>query len=212
MNFDKTPTLAQWGILILVMLFAGFTAGLIQGEVSQLVSPWFSPPVHESNLSTAELSERILQQPSEIPGNYAIVEWKVRDASGVSPIARNLGWKKGFVVRYQEIGSNASYGSSIQQTISVYPLENVNRALPGFRYYQKLANENNDSILVDELPDPGIGDASTATKLTQKDYTSSACLIDFVKNDVYEQIMMYGPAPDYETAKKLAEIAAAKIK
>jgi hypothetical protein len=33
-----------------------------------------------------------------------------------------------------------------------------------------------------------------------------------VKNEVYEQIMVYGPAPDYETAKKLAEIAVAKIK
>lgn len=210
MNFDKTPTLAQLGILFLVMLFAAFTAGLIEGEVQQLLSPWISSPVHESNLSTAELSETILQ-PSDLPGNYTIVERAVRDASDVSPIARSLGWKRGFIVRYQLSGSTAYCGPSIQQVISVYPPENITLALPHPQYHKRMALENNESVLVEELPDPGIGDASTATKITQKEYACSACLIDFTKNDIYSQIMVYGPAPDCESAKKLAEIAAAKI-
>jgi hypothetical protein len=45
-----------------------------------------------------------------------------------------------------------------------------------------------------------------------KHSTGNYTAILFVKNDVYEQIMVYEPAPDYETAKKLAEIAVAKIK
>ena len=167
--------------------------------------------MHESNLSTAELSGRILQQPSEIPGDYTIVEWRVNDASDVSPFARSIGWKKGFTVRYQQIGSNASYGSFIQQTIFVYPLENVTRVLPGTRYYQNLVNENNDSLLVDGLPDPGIGDGSTATRFSAVYNNSHTYIVDFVKNDVHEQIMMGGPTSDYETVKNLAKIAAAKI-
>ncbi|MGA2916934.1 zinc-ribbon domain-containing protein [Methanoregula sp.] len=167
--------------------------------------------IHESNLSTAELSGRILQQPSEIPSDYTIVEWRVNDASDVSQFARSVGWKKGFTVRYQQIGLNASYGSFIQQTISVYPIENVTMVLPNFRYYQKLVTENNDSFMVDGLPDPGIGDSSTATRFSAIYNNSHTYFVDFVKNDVHEQIMMGGPTSDYETVKNLAKIAAAKI-
>jgi hypothetical protein len=210
MNFDKTPTPAQLGVLVLAIIFAVFTAALIEGEVPPPVSSWFSLPVHESNLSTAELSETILQ-PSDLPGNYTVVERRVRSLSDVSPIARNLGWKRGVIVRYQLAGPTAYCGPSIQQIISVYPPENITRALPHPQYHKRIAQENNENVLVEELPEPGIGDASTATKITQKEYVCSACLIDFTKNDVYSQIMVYGPAPDCESAKKLAERAAAKI-
>lgn len=210
MNFDETPSFAQLGILILVMLFAAFTAGLIQGGVPPLMSSWISPPVHETNLSIFELQDLMLQ-PSDLPDNYTRVEWRVRNVSEVSPIARNLGWKQGVIVRYQLSGTTAYCPPSIQQVISVYPPENIIRALPHPRYHKRMAQENNESMIVDELPDPGIGDASTATKFTHQEYTCNGCLVDFIKNDVHSQIMVYGPAHDCDTAKNLAAIAAARI-
>jgi hypothetical protein len=203
--------LRDFGILLVKVFLVAFISSLIISGIYDLVSPRIYPPLHESNLSTAELSERILGPP-EIPDDYTLVVWRVNDASDVSEFARSIGWKKGFTVRYQQIGSNASYGSFIQQTIFVYPLENVTRVLPGPRYYQRLVDENNESFWVDGLPDPGIGYGSTATKITPKYYHSIAYVIDFVKNDVHEQIVMDGPTSDFETVKNLATIAAAKIK
>lgn len=211
MNFERSSILGQCVILFLILLFAAFTAGLIEGNVAQIVSPWLSPPVHVGNMSTSPLPEMILQ-PDDLSGNYTIMESRVRDISEISAIGRDLGWKRGFIVRYQQSGSTAYCGPSIQQTISVYPVENVTRALPYPRYHRRMAQESNMNVVVEELPVPGIGDVSTATKMIDNENTCNACLVDFVKNDVYSQIQVYGPAPDCETAKKLAEIAAAKIK
>jgi len=211
MDLDSPITLGQWILLFLVLIFAAFAAGLIDEGVPPLVSQWFSSPVKVSNLSTEELAERVLW-PSDLPGDYLVVESRMRTTADVSPIARDLGWKGGYIVRYQPDGQAAYSGSSIQQVISVYPAENISRALPSTRYHRRMAEENHENMIVDELPDPGIGDRSTATKLSRPDDNTSACLIDFVRNDVYEQIMVYGPAPDYETAKSIAAIAAAKIR
>lgn len=202
--------LGQWLLVIVIIVFiVGLMSGFTNGGISHPASNLTYTPISEGNLSTTNLSQIILQ-PTDVPVNFKLVEWRVADVADVTPFARNWGWKKGFIVRYQLIGSNASYGTIIYQGISLYPIENITRILPSL-HPQKLVNESNGRLLVDVLPDPGIGDNSMATRTTVKFYNTHAYAIDFVKKDVYEEIVMDGTTADYETVKNLAKIAADKI-
>ncbi len=149
-------------------------------------------------------------QLAEIPGIFTSTERAERAASDVSQTAHNYGWIKGYTVSFQNINIDPLSAIVISQGISVYPRANVTKLLPEMKaHYVTVANEN---ISVDELPDPGIGDYSQAFRITYKESNLKVYVIDFVKNDVYEQLSMQGTTTDYETLKNLGKIAAAKIR
>jgi Tol biopolymer transport system component len=161
-----------------------------------------------STASTIESSDLVLQ-PFDIPGNFVMVGRSERRASDITQLGRSWGWIKGYAVIFQHVESDALSETFLEHAISVYPIENINRILPSLHYHQK--EDSDISILIEALPDPGIGDSSMATRITGTTGDYHACSIDFVKKDFYENIMMTGPATDCETVKKVAAIAAAKI-
>ena len=177
-------------------------------------TPASSPtPVTTKTLSSAEPSEMILQ-PSEIPGNFTLVAKGERPASQLSEWALAHGWTKGYYAVYQKNDPDSPSVTFIKQNISVYSAENITLVVPdtinGYKSWP--AETNNTNLSVEEVSLPTIGDVSGSLRFFDKSDNSSGYLIAFVKKDVFQDIQTNGTAADYETAKQLAGIAAAKIK
>jgi hypothetical protein len=162
-----------------------------------------------NQLSTIEPSEMALQL-SDLPTGYTIKERSERTTSDVDKLALDMGWIKGYTVKFQKIGTTSSDITLIQQDISIYPIDKISQNLPIVK--TSLIKISNASYLVEPLSDPKIGDSSQVFRITISNLNMKLYLIQFVKADVYEQFEMFGTSTDYETLKNLAKIGAAKIK
>ena len=149
-------------------------------------------------------------QPSDIPGNFTLQERSERAPSDAGQWAHDHGWKKGYHVAYQKIDPSSFSGTIISQSISIYPIENISLVIPFT--VETAKNLTSESISVDELSIPNIGDSAKAFRFSDKSDNIKEYLIAFVKKDVYEDLDMRGTITDYETLKQLANYAAAKIK
>jgi len=200
-------------IPLLAILLIGVV--LISGCVQQTETP--SGTGHEQTtqpseppkpkLSTLEPSELVLQI-SDFRSNYTIKERTERVKSDVRQDAIDLGWKKGYYVRYARIGDSILDVTVIEQAISVYPIENISKVLT-------LPRESNENITFDELSKPNIGGDSRAFRITTKDEFGTKTRyhqIEFTNMDIYESLYMSGTTTDYEILKDLAKKAEAKIK
>jgi hypothetical protein len=121
-----------------------------------------------------------------------------------------LGWKKGYTVKFVQVDLNKLEVTSIEQGISVYPIENINESLSLQRDESTKYTANN-SYTIDDLSNPNIGDQSQSYRITNKLDNSKSYAIDFIKQDVFESLRMSGTFTDYETLKELAKTAAEKI-
>lgn len=190
--------------LLALLLIIVTLSGCVQPNKEQKV------PLTESSkvaLSTLELSDMALQL-SDFPGNFTIKERTERVKSDVSKDAIDLGWKKGYYVRYARIGESILDVTVIEQLISVYPIENVSKVV-------NLPRESDKNITYDELSKPNIGDNSRAFRITTTDEFGTEqkiYQIEFVRMDVYVSLYMVGTTTDYELLKGLAKKAEAKIK
>jgi hypothetical protein len=166
-----------------------------------------------SKTSTIEPAEMILQ-PSDIPANFALMEKGDRNVSEMSDWALDHGWKKGYYAVYVKNDPNSLPGTVIEQYLSVYPAENITLIVPdtvsGWKNWT--VEENSVNVTFEEFPAPSIGDSSAAMSVSNKTDNTQVYLIAFVKKDVFQSFWTNGTATDYETAKQLAGIAAAKIK
>ncbi|MDD1683686.1 MAG: hypothetical protein LUO98_07615 [Methanoregula sp.] len=181
------------GLIILLVCIAGCTST--------------APPTPEIKLSTVELSVMALQR-DELPENYQIKERSEQVRSDVVQSALDLGWKKGYTVKFVQSDSNNLEITSIEQGISVYPIENIDKSLSLQRDESAKYTAN---TTIDDLSNPNIGDQSQAYRITNKSDNSKSYVIDFVKQDVVESLRMSGTFTDYETLKELAKTAAEKI-
>lgn len=186
--------------IALVILFA-ITSILIAGCLSNASD--------ENTLSSTTLSEMALQL-SDLPEGYEIQERSERVASDVRQEGLDQGWKRGYVVNYQKINVNTDSSCTIQQVISVYPIETITPLLLDDR--ARFLGYANDNFTVDEMPNPTIGDTSLAFRSTEGEDDTKTYYILFAKKDVYEDVRMTGTVTDYELLKDLAKKAAAKIK
>jgi len=196
-------------MIILTTCFIILSVG-IAGCTSQAPS---ASPVPGTKTSTIEPSQMILQ-PSEIPSTLTIVEKSERNISEMRSWAVDHGWKKGYYAMFQKNDPNSPSGTIFEQIISVYTPENITLIIPNTidAYRNGIIAENNANLTLDILPAPGIGDSSNALVFSDKSDNTRMYLISFVKKDVYQDFWTNGTATDYETAKQLAGIAAAKIK
>ncbi len=189
--------------LLALLLIIVTLSGCVQQNKEQ------NAPLTESSkvtLSTLEPSDMALQL-SDFPGNFTIKERTERVKSDVNKDAIDLGWKKGYYVRYARIGESISDVTVIEQLISVYPIENVSKIV-------NLPRESDKNITYDELSKPNIGDNSRAFRITTKDEFGTEqkyYQIEFVRMDVYVSLYMSGTTTDYELLKGLAKKAEAKI-
>lgn len=195
-------------MIILMTCFIILSVG-IAGCASQVPS---ASPVPGTKTSTIEPSQMILQ-PSEIPSTLTIVVKSERNISEMRSWAVDHGWKKGYYAMFRKNDPNSPSGTIFEQIISVYPAENITLIIPNTinAYRNGILAENNANLTLDVLPAPGIGDSSNALVISDKSDNTRMYLISFVKKDVYQDFWTNGTATDYETAKQLAGIAAAKI-
>lgn len=191
-------------LMILMTCFVIISIG-IAGCTSQ------APSV--SKTSTIEPAEMILL-PSDIPVNFTLVEKDQRNVSELSDWALDHGWKKGYYAVYLKNDPSSIPGTVIEQYISVYPAENITLVVPdtvsGWKNWT--IEQNSVNVTLEELSLPTIGDSSAALRVSNKTDNSQMYVITFVKKDVFQDFWTNGTATDYETAKQLAGIAAAKIK
>ena len=183
------------GLIILLVCIVGCTSK--------------APSTPEIKLSTIELSEMALQL-DELPENYQIKERSEQVKSDVVKSSLDLGWKKGYIVKFVQVDLNNLEVTSIEQGISIYPIENINKTLSLQRVESTKYTANN-SYTIDDLSNPNIGDQSQAYRITNKLDNSKSFVIDFIKQDVFESLRMSGTFTDYETLKELAQTAAEKI-
>lgn len=154
--------------------------------------------VKETDFSKFALSE------SDFPQNAG---WTLKDRSergrtDVSASGLILGWKKGYVSTYLRGDlkiDNLDY-SRVDLYISEYPPENITKTFLDI-------NEFNGTQY-DSLSDPKIGEKSKAYKVIKKDsfgVETTYYSIEFIKKDVYVDIITYGSRVDYELLKELAK-------
>ena len=183
------------GLIILLVCIVGCTSK--------------APSNPEIKLSTLDPSEMALQS-DELPENYQIKERSEQVKSDVVKSALDLGWKKGYIVKFVQVDLNNLEVTSIEQDISIYPIENINKTLSLQRVESTKYTANN-SNRIDDLSNPNIGDQSQAYRITNKSDNSKSYAIDFIKQDVFESLRMSGTFTDYEILKELAQTAAEKI-
>jgi hypothetical protein len=194
--------------IVLVSVFVILCAA-IAGCASQTPPvPAVTPSATQQQLSTIEPLQMMLQ-PSDLPANFTLVETYERSASNVSDWGTVHGWKKGYGIYYETGGRDVR---GLEQTISVYPVGNISLVLPNTvqQVNEWAAEEGN--MTVEELPVPGVGDASRALKVSVTGDPIPVYIIAFVKYDVFEQLSINGTASDYDTLRQAAGTAAAKIK
>ena len=101
------------------------------------------------------------------------------------------GWKKGYYSSFETRGPDAR---GIDQVISVYPAENITLIVPNTVQGLKNWSAEEGNITIEDLPSPGIGDASSALKVRQTGKSVDLYPITFVKYDVYEELYANGTA------------------
>lgn len=186
-------------ISIIVIASALLFSGCIEEDTTSAIVP--SP-----KLTTKEPSELALQL-SDFPSNYTIKERTERVKSDIIEKGLNLGWKKGYYVRYARIGDILFDVTIVEQSISIYPLENISKIL-------FVSHESTENRTYEELSKPNIGDDSKAYRVTVKDEFGTEdryYMIEFIKLDVYESFYIGGTTTDYELLKDLAKKAESKI-
>ncbi len=200
MNMQAKSLLA-----LLAIFFILLSAG-IAGCTSQSPAP-------AGNISAVEPSQVILQA-SDLPANFSVIEKGERNVSEMRSWALDHGWKKGSYALYLKNDPASLPGTVITQTVSVYPAQNISLIVPDTVniYKNWTIRENDANLTFEEIPLSTIGDSSRALKITDRSDNTQMYLISFVKKDVYQYFWTNGTAADYETAKQLAGIAAAKIR
>lgn len=199
-------------ILILAVFVVSCNQQTKNSEISSNTKPQeqIQEQVKESPIlktATKEPSEFILNL-SDLTEGYMIKERTPRLKSDVSKEALDLGWKEGYYVRYGRRGEDIFDTTSIDLFISIYPIETIQKVI-------ELPKESIENATVEELPNPNIGDKRRAFRITSKDESFNeerVYAIEFIKMDVYVNLVMYGTSTDYEFLKTLAKRIEAKIK
>jgi hypothetical protein len=194
--FSRHPV---WSVILVLVFFSILMGSLFGGEKAT------ENDVKETGTTSKPPSELILEL-SDFVGNYTIIERTPRLKSDVNEDAINWGWKEGYYIRYARIGENIFDSTVVEHFISIYPSENISKLIAE-------PKESDENWTYEEMPNPTIGDTSRAYRITITDeYGGSerAYQIEFIKNNVYELIIMSGPITDYESLKELAKKAGTK--
>ena len=171
------------------------------------------PTIVEKLKSTTKEPSELSLELSDLPEGYTIKERTPRLKSDVDKKALDLGWEKGYYIRFARIGEGGDIldifdATVIEQSTSIYPIENIKKVL------DVLPRESNENITYEELPNPDLGVESKAYRITTTDEFSGEdryYTIEFIKKNVYEMFVMSGSATDYELLKEIVKKAIKKI-
>jgi hypothetical protein len=201
-------------IFVLILIFFVFLAGCSSSPQAQAEpTPTSTPtiqPAPESRTATIPPSDMALQLP-DLPPDYNIKDRSVMITPEVSQLARDLGWVQGYFVLFYHLDKDKNDQTFIRQSISIFPIENMNKVFTTEKEDMKSRSEESGSF--HEMPFPTIGDMSIAYRSSNDndpDYIVVYSVI-FTKKNVYEKITMTGTTTDYETLKEISQKAAEKI-
>ena len=146
---------------------------------------------------------------SDMPDNYALKDRREETRDDISQEGIDNGWQKGYYVFFQRVGDSILDVTNIEQFISIYPEENMEKVVN--------APQPNENRTVKILPSPNIGDQSIGyygEVVTNSKYniTKSYYAIQFRKLNVLETFYMSGSSLDYEFLKETAKKAEAKTR
>lgn len=161
-----------------------------------------------SHTVTKDISDLALK-PSDLTGNYRIKDRGPRLRSDVDEEAIKFGWKEGYYIK-MERGESLSDITIIEQAISRYPCDTISDVL----HYVVNKMKSMENVTVEELPSLDIGDESKAFRMKMENDLwgeLKAYGIIFIKDDIYETIMVSGTSTDYEILKEAAKKAESKI-
>ena len=195
MNVKIITGLISLIIITSMLIFSGCVEEDTQSQIE--------PP---QKTATKEPFELALQL-SDFSSNFTIKERTERVKSDISPEGLDIGWKKGYYVRFARIGDVLLDVTVVEQYISIYPTENITKAIT-------LPYLNTEYITYEELSKPNIGDDSRAYRITVKDEYDSeerVYMIEFIKLDVYESFYIRGTTTDYELLRDIAMKAESRI-
>jgi hypothetical protein len=209
--------------LLVLVLCLSSTAGCFVLDERQ-VTPVATPapatpfPITDSGMSTIEPAEMALAL-SDLPVGYIIRERSDIAYSDISPLAREQGWKKGYLVSFYRMNAEKYDITAISQRIGVYQIDNIHlldRTMgPVFETAESdLFARANVSVSVTELPFPKIGDQTVAFRIIDANdpYQVTKYVVLFTTKNVIESVEMRGTTTDYELLKSLVKKAADKIR
>ncbi|KKK71644.1 hypothetical protein LCGC14_2911860, partial [marine sediment metagenome] len=149
--------------------------------------------------SSKDVSELVLDL-SDLPEDYKIIVKGPRTKSDISESGLNLGWKEGYRIAFATGEGTIFDVTTISQAVSKYPIENISLVLD--------ISYEEEGYIIEELPNPYIGDKSIASKLTEEDFGIGIYSIQFTKKDIY---MSFETRGNYELLEELAKKAETKI-
>ena len=166
-------------------------------------------PVSEK--ATIPLSDIALNL-TALPSDYILKDRSVMVSPEVTQITRDLGWKEGYFASFYRINKEKDDQTSIRQSVSTFPIENMNKVFSIEK--EDMKSRANGSSSFYEIPFPPIGDTSIAYRATyiRDSYESVVYTVIFTYKNVYEKITMSGTTTDYEMLKDIAQKSAEKIR
>jgi len=215
------PLRILFGLLLAALVFAAGCSTVPDGNLK---------PGTET-ITPAQQPAQLILLPNEMPQGFSLIEKRAKNETDVSQLALELGWRGGYVARYQKDEGVSLPPTVISQNIAVYPAEKLPEILQRIR---TMAGSQ-QQITLRDLPDPGIGDSSSAIvafkeikpEVTLQGFSSPAMNIPestsrimpaggqhpeyyeiaFTRGDVYEIFRMSGPSADYQTLLGLVRTA-----
>lgn len=152
-------------------------------------------------------------KPSDLRGDYNVEGRGPVLRSEVAELYLNLAWKEGYFVSLSESKDSGDI-TAIVQGISRYPLSTISDVLDAS------ANEleSMEDATVEELPSLDMGVTNKAYRVTIEEVADSGesvlvqtYVVMFIKDDIFETIMVVGTSPDYELFKEVAKLAEGRI-
>lgn len=150
----------------------------------------------------------------------------------MSQLAMDLGWKRGYVVKYSFAGQNSSTPTEITQSIAIYPENRISDIIT----LAEAQERNDPQMTYSDLPLPLTGDTTRAFQATktadgsslnqsrneginpvmginaeQESIKPEFMEILFYKGELFEVIRMSGPERNYTVLENISEIAYNKI-
>lgn len=208
--------------LLIVAVCLTVTAGcfLLDERQATPVPATAATPVQTtgSALSTLDPADMALQL-RDLPAGYIIRERADIAYSDISPLARDQGWKRGYLVSFYQMNAEKYDITAISQRISIYQIDNVHlldRTMGTVfdAAEAELRATANASITVTELPFPRTGDRTAAFRIIDANdqYGVTRYVVLITRKNVMESVEMRGTTTDYEMLKTLVRKADEKIR
>jgi hypothetical protein len=206
----------KWCVIpVLLLILSSWSAGCSSPPPAQsaplTTTTTGVPPSPESRTVTVPPSEMALLL-SDMNPDYIIKDRSVMISPEVTQLSRDLGWRQGYFVQFYRLDKDKDDQTSVRQSISVFPLENINKVFSIEKDDMKSRSSGSGGFF--EIPFPTVGDMSIAFRGSEENdpYHLVVYTVLFTKKDVYEKITMTGTTTDYEALKNITLKAEEKIR